>query len=29
VFIQTRARSALDYLLQPLTDSMPKAFREH
>jgi HlyD family type I secretion membrane fusion protein len=29
LFIQTRARTALDYLLQPLTDSMQKAFREH
>jgi HlyD family type I secretion membrane fusion protein len=29
VFINTQARTALDYLLQPLTDSMRKAFREH
>lgn len=29
VFIQTKARTALDYLLQPLTDSMRKSFREH
>ncbi len=29
VFIQTQARTALDYLLQPLLDSMRKSFREH
>ncbi len=29
LFIQTRPRSALDYLLQPLTDSMGRAFKEH
>ncbi|MDC8772874.1 HlyD family type I secretion periplasmic adaptor subunit [Roseateles albus] len=29
VFIQTKARTAMDYLLQPLTDSMRNAFREH
>jgi len=28
LFIQTRARSALDYLLQPLTDSVRHALRE-
>jgi multidrug efflux pump subunit AcrA (membrane-fusion protein) len=28
VFIQTRARSALDFLLQPLTDSVRHALRE-
>lgn len=28
MFIETRPRSALDYLLQPLTDSMRKAFTE-
>lgn len=28
VFIQTRRRTALDYLLQPITDGMMRAFRE-
>lgn len=29
VFIQTQPRSALDYLLAPLTDSVGRAFKEH
>jgi HlyD family type I secretion membrane fusion protein len=28
VYIQTRARTALDYVLEPVTDSMRRAFRE-
>jgi HlyD family secretion protein len=28
VFIQTRARSPLSYLLQPLTDQIARSFRE-
>jgi len=29
LFIQTKSRTALDFLLQPLTESMRRAFREH